>query len=301
MSVGLQGMTAFAETVRQGSFAAAARELGLSPSAVAKSVARLEADLGLRLLHRTTREVSLTSDGHGVYERCRGIVEAIDALRAQAEGVRGEPSGTLRINAPVTWGKKVLVPLLAQLAARHPKLALDVALTDRYVDLVGEGFDAVVRVGMLRDSSLVARTFGRQELIVVGSPRYLAANGRPASPAALAAHRCLVFRMPTSGRPRPWEFRVDGRPLSLAPATRVTMNDGEALVLAAVEHLGLLQVPAYMAEDEIRTGKLVEVMKSCRPPAMPLSLVYPSSRQMTPRLAVLVAALTGVKRTRPRG
>jgi len=301
VSVGLQGMTAFAETVRQGSFAAAARELGLSPSAVAKSVARLEADLGLRLLHRTTREVSLTSDGHGVYERCRGIVEAIDALRAQAEGVRGEPSGTLRINAPVTWGKKVLVPLLAQLAARHPKLALDVALTDRYVDLVGEGFDAVVRVGMLRDSSLVARTFGRQELIVVGSPRYLAANGRPASPAALAAHRCLVFRMPTSGRPRPWEFRVDGRPLSLAPATRVTMNDGEALVLAAVEHLGLLQVPAYMAEDEIRTGKLVEVMKSCRPPAMPLSLVYPSSRQMTPRLAVLVAALTGVKRTRPRG
>lgn len=301
MNVGLQGMTAFAETVRQGSFAAAARELGLSPSAVAKSVARLEADLGLRLLHRTTREVSLTSDGHGVYERCRGIVEAIDALRAQAEGVRGEPSGTLRINAPVTWGKKVLVPLLAQLAARHPKLALDVALTDRYVDLVGEGFDAVVRVGTLRDSSLVARTFGRQELIVVGSPRYLAANGRPASPAALAAHRCLVFRMPTSGRPRPWEFRVEGRPLSLAPATRVTMNDGEALVLAAVEHLGLLQVPAYMAEDEIRTGKLVEVMKSCRPPSMPLSLVYPSSRQMTPRLAVLVAALTGVKRARPRG
>lgn len=301
MSVGLQGMTAFAETVRQGSFAAAARELGLSPSAVAKSVARLEADLGLRLLHRTTREVSLTSDGHGVYERCRGIVEAIDALRAQAEGVRGEPSGTLRINAPVTWGKTVLVPLLAVLAARHPKLALDVALTDRYVDLVGEGFDAVVRVGTLRDSSLVARTFGRQELIVVGSPRYLAANGRPASPAALAAHRCLVFRMPTSGRPRPWEFRVEGRPLSLAPATRVTMNDGEALVLAAVEHLGLLQVPAYMAEDEIRTGKLVEVMKSCRPPSMPLSLVYPSSRQMTPRLAVLVAALTGVKRARPRG
>jgi LysR family transcriptional regulator, regulator for bpeEF and oprC len=301
VSVGLQGMTAFAETVRQGSFAAAARELGLSPSAVAKSVARLEAELGLRLLHRTTREVGLTSDGHGVYERCRGIVEAIDALRAQAEGVRGEPSGTLRINAPVTWGKKVLVPLLAQLAARHPKLALDVALSDRYVDLVGEGFDAVVRAGTLRDSSLVARPFGRQELVVVGSPRYLAANGRPASPAALAAHRCLVFRMPTSGRPRPWEFRVDGRSLSLAPATRVTMNDGEALVLAAVEHLGLLQVPAYMAEDEIRSGKLVEVMKSCRPPAMPLSLVYPSSRQMTPRLAVLVAALTGAKRTRPRG
>jgi molybdenum-dependent DNA-binding transcriptional regulator ModE len=152
MTVGLQGMTAFAETVRQGSFAAAARELGLSPSAVAKSVARLEDELGLRLLHRTTRDVSLTSDGRGLFERCRGIVDAIDALRAEAEGVRGEPSGTLRVNAPITFGKKVLVPLLARLVARHPKLTLDIALTDRYVDVIQEGFDAVVRVGTLQEA-----------------------------------------------------------------------------------------------------------------------------------------------------
>jgi len=295
VSVGLQGMTAFAETVRQGSFAAAARELGLSPSAVAKTVARLEADLGLRLLHRTTREVSLTSDGHGLFARCRDIVEAIDALRAEAEGVRGEPSGTLRLNAPVTWGKRVLVPILARLMAKHPKLAVDVAFTDRYVDLIHEGFDAAVRVGTLRDSSLVARPFARQSLVVVASPRYVAQRGRPASPAALASHRCLVFRMPSTGRPRAWEFVVDGTPASAVPATAVTMNDGEALATAAAEGLGLAQVPGYIAEDGLRTGALVEVLKSFRPSPLPVALVYPSSRQVTPRLRVLIEALTGKK------
>ena len=143
----MQGMAAFAETVRQGSFAAAARELGLTPSAVAKSVARLEADLGLRLLHRTTRQVSLTSDGHDIFERCRRIVDELDALRADAEGVRGEPSGTLRLNAPVTFGRKVLMPQLARLVARHPRIALDVTFSDRFADLVKEGFDAAVRIG----------------------------------------------------------------------------------------------------------------------------------------------------------
>jgi LysR family transcriptional regulator for bpeEF and oprC len=301
VSIGLQGMTAFAETVRQGSFAAAARELGLSPSAVAKSVARLEADLGLRLLHRTTREVSLTSDGHSLYERCRGIVEAIDALRAEAEGVRGEPSGTLRVNAPITFGRKVLVPLLARLVARHPKLALDVALSDRYVDLIQEGFDAVVRVGALRDSSLVARPFGAQEHIVCASPGYLAARGKPATPDALRAHRCLVFRMPSTGRPRAWDFIANGKALSFLPESTVTMNDGEALVAAAAADLGLLQVPAYMAEDELRAGRLVEVLKAYRPAPLPISLVYPSSRQVTPRLQVLVEALTGSMPTRRSG
>lgn len=298
MSVGLQGMTAFAETVRQGSFAAAARELGLSPSAVAKSVARLEAELGLRLLHRTTREVSLTSDGHGLFARCRDIVEAIDALRAEAEGVRGEPSGTLRLNAPITWGKRVLVPILARLVERHPKLAVDVAFTDRYVDLIHEGFDAAVRVGTLRDSSLVARPFAQQALLVLAGKRYLAAHGKPASPAALAKHRCLVFRMPSTGRPRAWEFVVEGVPTSAVPATAVTMNDGEALVVAAAENLGLVQVPEYMAEDGLRSGALVEVLKPFRPPPLPVALVYPSSRQVTPRLRVLVEALTGEKRRR---
>jgi DNA-binding transcriptional LysR family regulator len=222
-------------------------------------------------------------------------------LRAEAEGVRGEPSGTLRVNAPITFGRKVLVPLLARLVARHPKLALDVALSDRYVDLIQEGFDAVVRVGALRDSSLVARPFGAQEHIVCASPGYLAARGKPATPDALGAHRCLVFRMPSTGRPRAWDFIANGKALSFLPGSTVTMNDGEALVAAAAADLGLLQVPAYMAEDELRAGRLVEVLKAYRPAPLPISLVYPSSRQVTPRLRVLVEALTGSMPTRRTG
>lgn len=292
-SIGLQGLTAFSETVRQGSFAAAARELGLTPSAVAKSVARLEADLGLKLLHRTTREVSLTSDGRDLAERCRRVVDEIGALRSDAEGARGEPSGTLRITAPVTFGKRVLVPKIAALVARYPRLAVDLALNDRYADLVREGLDAAVRVGALGDSSFVARRIAQQQLVFCASRAYLARHGRPVSPQALDGHRCLAFRLPTSGRIRPWEFVHNGRVATHMPETRIVVNDGEAIVAAAVAGAGIAQVPGYMAEDAIASGALAEVMKAHRPPALPISLVYAGGRLVPPRLRVLVDALAG--------
>jgi DNA-binding transcriptional LysR family regulator len=292
-SIGIQGLTAFAETVRRGSFAAAARELGLTPSAVAKSVARLEADLGLRLLYRTTREVSLTSDGRELAERCRRVVDEIDALRSDAEGARGEPAGTLRISAPITYGKRVLVPRLAALAGRYSRLALDVTLSDRFVDLIKEGFDAAVRVGPLRDSTFVAREIARQQLLVCASPAYVAAHGRPTAPDRLARHACLAFRQPTSGRPRPWEFSVKGSAVSVTPHGRLVLNDGEAMVAAAIAGAGLVQVPSYMAEDALARGALVELMKPYRPPALPVSLVYPGARLVTPRLRALIEVLAG--------
>ena len=159
---GLQSLMAFAETVKHGSFAGAARELGLSPSAVAKSVARLEDDLGVRLFHRTTRKVALTSEGHELHRRCRVIVDEFDALRDAAAGARGAPSGTLRINVPVTYGKLVVLPKLAALLRRHPRITLDVGFSDRYADIVSDGLDAAIRVGHLADSSLVARRIGEQ-------------------------------------------------------------------------------------------------------------------------------------------
>ncbi len=288
---GLQGIAAFAETVRRGSFAAAARELRLTPSAVAKSVARLEADLGLRLLHRTTREVSLTSDGHGLYERCQRVVDEIDALRAEAEGVRGEPSGTLRLSAPVSWGRKVLVPRLAQLVARHPRIALDVAFSDRYADVVRDGFDAVVRIGRLRDSTLVGRRIGEQRLVVCASPAYVAARGTPAVPADLAAHRCMAFRMPSTGRPRPWEFAVARKLQASVPAVAVVLAEGEALVAAAAAGLGIAQVPDYMSAEAFAAGALVELLAPFRPPPVPISVVHASGRQVTPRLRALLDLL----------
>lgn len=288
---GLQALLAFAETVRHGSFAQAARELGLSPSAVAKSVGRLEDDLGLRLVHRTTRRVAPTSDGRALYDRCRRIAAEVEALREDASGTRAEPSGTLRLNTPLVLGRRVVVPALAALVQRHPRLALELGFSDRYVDLVGEGLDAVVRIGALRDSSLVARRIGTQRLVVAGAPAYLASRGVPHRPAALAEHTCMAFRNPSTGRPRAWVLRDGRRSIESTPGSAVTMDDGEALVAAAVAGMGLVQVPDYMLADELRDARLVEVLARHRAPAQPISLVYPSARRITPRLRVLIEAL----------
>ena len=289
---GLQAFVAFSETVKHGGFAGAARELGVSPSAVAKNVARLEADLGLRLFHRTTRQVALTSEGHELFERCRRIVEEIDALRDDAAGARVEPSGTLRLNVPIAFGKRVMVPQLAALVRRHPKVVLDVSFSDRYADLVSEGLDASIRVGPLADSSLVAQPFARQTMVVCAAPTYLRQHGTPRSPDVLARHRCLVSRMPTSKRLRAWTFLRDGAPTELAPQPAAVFDDGEAIVAGAAASMGIAQVPDYMAADALDRGELVEVMKRYRPAPLPIAIVYPSARRVTPRLKALIEALT---------
>ncbi len=289
----VQALMAFAETARHGSFARAARELGLSSSAVAKSVARLEADLGVRLFHRTTRKVALTSEGHALHARCRAIVDEFDALRDAAAGARGAPTGTLRLNVPITLGKLHYVPQLAALLARHPGLGLELGFSDRYADVVSEGLDAAIRIGPLADSTLVAKRIGEQRLVVVGSARYLKKRGEPTHPSALAAHRCMAFRMPTSGRLRPWQF-VDGRrTFEWTPDADVVMNDGEGLVAAAAAGIGLIQVPDYIAAGALSSGAVRRVLDTHAPPALPISVVYPSARGVTPRLRALLEALQG--------
>jgi len=296
---GVEALLAFAESARERSFAVAARKLGRSPSAVAKSVARLETELGLRLFHRTTRQVSPTSDGHALYERCRRVIDEIEALRAEAEGMRGRPSGTLRLDMPVTIGRSMLVPVLAELGRRHPGLGFDLSFSDRYVDVVKEGFDAVVRIGRLSDSSLVARRIGVQEMFVIGSPQYLAERSTPQVPADLAQLDCIVFRNPTSGRRRPWQFRSGRRGFEIEPDSRLQMNDGEAIVEAVAAGMGLAQVPDYMAEAALRDGRVVEVLAAWRPAPLPISLVFASSRLLTPRLRVLIDALAALAEAAP--
>lgn len=288
---GLQVYLAFIETAKHGGFAGAARELGLTPSAVAKAVARLEDDLGLRLFHRTTRQVALTGEGRELFERCRSIVDAVAALHDEAAGVRSEPAGTLRINVPIVLGRQWVVPVLAELRHRYPKLAFAVGFSDRYVDVVQEGLDAVVRVGELPDSTLVAQRIGEQSLVVVGAPAYFAANPPPADLAALESHACLVFRMPSSGRLRPWQFQDGQTALTLTPPSTLCFDDGEALVTAAEAGMGLVQVPDYLAAGGLAAGRLVEVLKAFRPPAAPVWIAYPSARRVTPRLKALVDAL----------
>lgn len=171
---------------------------------------------------------------------------------------------------------------------------MDVRLQDGYVDLVRDGIDLAIRVGALQDSSLVARRFASQTLLLVASPAYLAQQGDPASLRALAQHRAILFRMPSSGRDRPWQFVQRGHAVTMQPRSQMRLSDGEAMVQAALLGLGLAQLPHYMVSDELKDGRLVEVLPSLRPAAMPISAVYPSQRLLPPRVRVLLDALTAL-------
>lgn len=289
--VSIDLIVSFASAARHASFARAARELGLSPSAVAKNVASLEAQLGMRLFHRTTRQVTLSKDGEDLYTRCQRILEEVESLEAAAGDARTGPRGTLRIDMPVTYGRQVVLPVLTRLMARHPELKIDARFSDQVVDIVKEGLDAAVRIGPLADSSLVGRMFDQQVIWTCASPAYLARHGKPESPDDLSAYTCLLFRLPSSGRDRPWQFRAGKRDFSLMPESGARLGDGEALVQAAAAGLGLIQAPKYMAEHEVKRGRLVEILQRYRPAPLPISLVYPSHRHIPLRVRALADAL----------
>ena len=287
----LRLLKAFAEAAKQRSFARAARTLGLSASAVTKSVQRLEQQARLRLFQRTTRRVTLTQEGEQFYARCIRVLEELDALALLAAGTAAAPTGVLRLDVPVTYGKKVILPLLARLARAHPRLRFEVRLSDQYADLVGAGVDAVVRIGAVGDTRLVARRIDRQQLALYGSPDYLARRGRPRRPSELDSHECILFQMPTSGRHRQWEFRAKGGVRALRAEPAHVINDGEGLVSAASAGLGLIQVPDIIAADAVAAGELEEVLASYRPPPMPISVMFAPHRHMPLRLRLFIDAL----------
>jgi len=284
-------IASFASAARHASFAKAARELGLSPSAVAKNVARLESQLRVRLFHRTTRQVNLLQDGEELYTRCQRILDEVESLEASVAHARTAPRGTLRIDMPVTYGRQVVLPVLTKLMARHPELKIDARFSDHVVDIVKEGLDAAVRIGPLTDSSLVGRMFDQQVIWTCASPAYLAKHSKPESPEELSKHACLLFRLASTGRERPWQFRLGKRDYSLLPESAMRLGDGEAIVQAAVAGLGLVQAPQYMAQTEVKRGRLVEILQKYRPPPLPISLVYPSHRHIPLRVRALAEAL----------
>jgi LysR family transcriptional regulator, regulator for bpeEF and oprC len=291
----LQQIAAFSETAKHGSFAAAARESGNAPSTLAKAVARLEERLGVKLFHRTTRQVSLTADGERLFQRCQRLLAEVDELQAEASGVRASPTGTLRIDMPIVLGRRLVMPLLARLAREHPELSLDVRLQDGYVDLVKEGIDVAIRVGELSDSTLVSRRLGAQAMVLVASPSYLAERGTPRRLEQLDAHDALVFRMPSTGKDRPWRFRRKGADVELRPTSRVRVNDGEGLVQATLLGQGLAQLPDYFVREELARGELVEVLPGLRPAPIPIHVVYPGARLVPQRVRALLDALLAVK------
>lgn len=288
---GFSQFLAFACAARHGSFARAGRELGVTPSTIAKRIVRLEEQLGIKLFHRTTRQVTLTTDGEALYARCEKILADVDELEALAAGASGEPRGELRINVPITYGKRVVLPAVASLLLKHPGMTADVRLSDQISDLIKDGMDAAVRILPLDDSRLASRQVGMQHLLVCASPEYLRRHGTPKHPARLEGHHFILFRNPTAGRERPVQFEVNGKPFDLHPTRRAILDDGEGMVRAACLGLGLTQVPDYMATDDIARGALVEVLAPFRPAPMPVSVIWPGNRLMPPRVRAFIDAL----------
>lgn len=295
---GVQQFVAFAQTARRGSFAAAARDLGGSPSTLAKSVARLEQSLGVKLFHRTTRQVSLTADGERLFHRCERVLAEIEDLQADAAGTRTVPAGTLRVDLPIYYGRRYVLPLLAELQREHPALTLDVRFQDKFADVVREGIDIAVRIGELRDSTLVARRIDSQRLVMVASPGYLREHGTPTRLEDLSAHRAVAFRLPSSGRSRPWQLRKGRRPIEMFPVQAILLSDTEALGAAARLGMGVCQLPDYIVLDAIASGELVELLPGHQPEPMPINAVVPSGRLVPPRVRVALAALDALRERR---
>jgi len=260
MTEDLSGIAALVAAVEAGSFAAAAERLHLTRSAVAKSVARIEARLGVRLFHRTTRRLSLTEDGQAYYERCARALEELRTGAAVLESGRHEVAGRLRVTMPVLFGRCCVMPILARLAAEHPRLELDLGFSDRTVDLVEDGFDLAVRNGAIGDGTgLMARRVGTHTMSIVGAPSYLAAHGQPRTLDDLAAHRAILYGR--TGRTLGWRFPVAGAaPVVVTPPSRLRFDDLESIADAAVAGHGLAWLPCWLIRERVRAGALACVL-----------------------------------------
>ncbi len=278
-------LTVFARVAETASFTRAADALGLPRSSVSAAIQALEAGLGVRLLHRTTRRVTLTEDGTAFYERCQRLIGDYDELDALFRS-DGQAQGRLRANVPGRIGRLVIAPALPELLARYPALEIDMGVTDRPVDLVQEGVDCAIRVGALADSGLVARRLGDLAFGNYASPAYLERHGTPHRPDELTRHLAVRYASPQSGRAEQWEYVVDGEARFLDMPARVTVNNAEAYIACAVAGLGLIQIPAYDARAHVAAGELVELMPDHRAAPVPISLIYPHRRHLSRRLQV---------------
>jgi DNA-binding transcriptional LysR family regulator len=289
----LAALVSFTEAAVAGSFTAAAAKLDLTPAAVSKNVARLEAQLGVRLFNRSTRRLRLTAEGELFHERAAAALRALDEAVAEVGRARGAAIGRVRISVGVSFGRRYLLPLLPALAARHPGLQVEVSLDNRAVDLVAEGYDIGVRGGVVEASSLVARRIARLPLVLVASPAYLRGHGVPRSAADLAGHERLGVRLP-GGSELPWRLRrPSGRgTVELAVPARLWLSDPEALLDLALEHAGIAQVGLHHAMPYLRSGRLKAVLTELHDPGeREIVLHYPHRLYLAPRVRVTVDAL----------
>ena len=268
------------------SFVGAGRAVGVSASGIGKSITRLEQTLGVRLFHRSTRSVTLTAEGEMFLERARRIREEFDAAQAELSQTTRVPTGRLRIGLPM-----ISEPFLLTLAAfqkRYPEVELDLDFDNRHVDVIDEGYDAVIRSGSIDDSRLTSRTLGSFQMWLVGSPDYFARRGTPQHPSDLLEHDCIQFRMPNTGRLQTWQLRQEPGAPELGLGRRITCNTNEARRCFALEGVGIAYMSDFTVKDALQTGSLVRVLDQYTVEQNTFRLLWPSGKHMTPKLRAFI-------------
>lgn len=288
----IQAMQVFVRVVETGSFTKAAETLSMAPSSVTTCIKNLEAYLQVRLLHRTTRRISLTPDGERYHQRCRGILQTIRDSEAELHGKDRLPTGRLRIDLPGSVARALLFPRIKEFHAQFPDIDLMISLNDKPVDMVQEGVDCVIRTGELRDSALIARRLGSFRWITCGAPAYLQQYGTPATLDDLSRHRAVHYFSSSNGRI--WDFRFlhDQAEVIIPMTGTVAVNDTDGYIQCCLQGLGLIQLAQYLVLPLLRSGDLVEVLPDQRRPLVALSLVYPHTRHLSPVVRAFVEWMT---------
>jgi LysR family transcriptional regulator for bpeEF and oprC len=295
----IKAMRAFVRIVEANSFSKAAETLNVPRAALTSTIQKLEAALGVQLLQRTTRRLSLTPEGFDYLRDCQDILQALELAEARFTGNAASPAGRLRVALPATLGKNVILPQLGQFLATYPGLELVISFADRLVDLTEEGADCAVRVGALQDSAMIGRQVGTMPCTLCAAPAYAARHGLPQTVAALRDHRSVQHFSGRTGRVLDWDLLVDGSWVKVALGGPVAVNDADANLLCALQGLGIARCGMYQARPHLLDGSLLPVLPDAPLPALPISLVYPKGRMATPKLRVFADWLTALFENHP--
>ncbi|MCH8619284.1 LysR family transcriptional regulator [Undibacterium sp. TS12] len=287
-----QAMQVFVAVVERASFTRAAEHLQLPRASVTLSIQQLETHLGTRLLQRTTRQVNTTADGDAYYQRCVRLLADLEETESAFSHSLLNPRGKLKLNLQGSLGTAFVIPALPGFSARYPLIELEIGMGDRLVDLVREGIDCVLRGGELRDSSMIARRVALMTQITCASSSYLEKHGLPKTLADLEQHQAVNYFSSVTGRNVDFEFVVDGKKQLLPMKGMLSVNDADAYAASAAAGYGLIQLPRYHVAAQLAAGSMCEVLPGMRPPAMPVSILYPRHRQLSPRVRVFADWLT---------
>ncbi|WP_249978066.1 LysR family transcriptional regulator [Vreelandella olivaria] len=284
----------FVAVAKAGSFTAAANELGISKSALGKSISKLEQQLATKLLYRTTRKLSLTTEGEAYFSSCQSALDTLQAAEASLRSKLAEPSGTVRIDMPAAFGRSVMMPILLGMAERYPHLKLTITFNDRIIDPLDAGFDLAIRYGALKDSTdLVAKRLNDQHLVLCASPSYLEHYGYPQNARELRQHRCLMAWR--GGTPLSWLIKdEDGREVRFNPTPFHQISDGDAMIEACMAGAGIVQFPEALLRPFIDQGRLVTILSELAPSPTELNVIWPRSYQLLPSVRFIIDELVAL-------